>query len=378
VFSFEFKIQTGPSKSQMGANLKLKSPLHGGLDHKAPNRFGPRFASADRMVRTASIRHPQRQIWPIGWTTCAILAVLGMGCGTISSETKTNERHVILKIGYREFDIDQFNFFFEKTYPELKGTRDDELASVAFDRFKRDMIIAECARNIGLRVTESQIDDFINQQMTQMTFNLLPPEEQAKWRREIEHRLVIQQFLKREILQRVDVSDEVIASYYQDHQDEFVRPEQYRIRQAQITTQEKAEEFRKKLRSTKESFTKLAAEYSENEGYRLAPPIELQHLPDGFRQALKKMRPGQYSKVIPVTYGELTYYHVLYLESKLPQLQISFEDAYPMIKKNLEREAVRELLKTRIDRFTRNIPIKVFYDHLNMEYIEPEKRGNPT
>ncbi len=108
----------------------------------------------------------------------------------------------------------------------------------------------------------------------------------------------------------------------------------------------------------------------------MAPPLELDALPEGFQTELRKMKPGQYSRVVSVQYGDATYFHVLYLESMRPAFMVSFDDAYSEIVKILEKEQAAELLEEKLDRFEKQVSMVVHEDRLPFAYVPEDQRGD--
>ena len=85
------------------------------------------------------------------------------------------------------------------------------------------------------------------------------------------------EYLKKEVTNKVEVSEEDIKAYYESHKDEFKTPEMVRSRHILIKTdpsasdndkkkaREKAEEILKKIKAG-EDFAKLASDVSDDTG----------------------------------------------------------------------------------------------------------------
>ncbi len=284
----------------------------------------------------------------------------------------------VVRVGARDIPVSEFSFYLQRAYPELSESADDELMSRVYDSFERDLMIYAYANNIGMKVSEERIDNFIEQQMTSITFNLLEPQVQLSWRREIERRLVIQRFLQREIIDRIQIEDEAISAYYEGHPDEFVHPALYRIRHAQTSSLEEANAFRAALKKSNEPFTKVAAQFSENEAYRLAAELPLAEMPAAFQKALARIAPGQYTKVVELQYGDLTQYHVLYLESVIAEVEEPFDSAYQRIKSELEKEASEKRLLELTEHMRANVPVTRNLKNLSFTYKPAEKDGDAS
>jgi len=73
--------------------------------------------------------------------------------------------------------------------------------------------------------------------------------------------LLLRKLLKREVIDRIAVSREEVEKYYEEHRDQFRKPEEVRVRQIVTKTEEEAEKLRKMiLRGA--SFEELARQHS--------------------------------------------------------------------------------------------------------------------
>ena len=283
---------------------------------------------------------------------------------------------VIIQTQTKEIRLEEYRFYLAKSYPEIDFDRngDNELKSFVFDNFKRDLMLAEASRLLGFRITEDQVESFINDQLTGMSLALLAPAEQVLWRREITRRLATQQFLKREILSESQIDKDAVSSYYQENLNSFQTEALYRIRFVQLENQEKARSFRKALQDSRASFMETAAEYADNEGYQLAVPLSLEKMGKPFREVVDTMDPGSNSQVVTLSIGKINHYYVLYLESIINPVQLSYEDAYHVVLRKLERRRCRERLEAALAKFDQRIPFIVHLDQLPFTYIDPSKR----
>lgn len=281
---------------------------------------------------------------------------------------------VILQVSHTDIRLKTYLFYLEKKYPEVVDTLDHELHSYFFDQFKRELLIAKISQATGFRVTKDQEDDFIKSHISQISFHRLSEKEQGLWRQAIRRRLAIQQFLQREILNQTIISDEMVGNYYDANPELFQKEAVYHLRFMQTQEETQAKAFLKALKKSREPFVEVARAFTGNESYKLVVPLSREALLDSFQKALRRKKPGQHTKIIPVNQGEVTYYYVLYLESKIPAGQISFEDSYPYIRRVLAKEHYQKLLEAKIRRFAHRVPMKVKTENLPFNYIEAPQR----
>ena len=242
---------------------------------------------------------------------------------------------------------------------------------------EEDLFIAEISQTL-VRVTDEQVEDFIRKnealiraREATVSFHTLPERTQQLWRKEIRRRLAIQQFLKREILDNTPITNEAIAHYYRDNETTFKQETRYRLRIVQTGSQEQADSFYKALRKSKEPFLEVAKNYATNEGYLLALPMLLEELPEPFRNEVRKLKPGRYSKVIPINYGELDNFYVIHLDSIIEADTVSFEAADGYIREKLEKQHFDQLLLEKIQQFEHRVPVVVYPESLPFKLIDP-------
>jgi peptidyl-prolyl cis-trans isomerase C len=135
------------------------------------------------------------------------------------------------------------------------------------------------------------------------------------------------EYLKKEVVNKVEVSEEDLKSYYESHKDEFKTPEMVRARHILIKTdpsasdndkkkaREKAEEILKKIKAG-EDFAKLASDVSDDTGSKTKGG-ELGFFPKGmmvksFEDAAFSLKPGEVSGIVETQFG----YHIIKVEEK--------------------------------------------------------------
>ncbi len=98
--------------------------------------------------------------------------------------------------------------------------------------------------------------------------------------------------------------------------------------------------------------------------------MSLDELPEPFAKSVRRMKPGQYSRIIPVKHGETQHYYVLYLETVVADEQPPIEEIYFHIRNELERKRARELFSEKLERFRPLVPLVIHYDRLPFTYRE--------
>jgi parvulin-like peptidyl-prolyl isomerase len=159
-------------------------------------------------------------------------------------------------------------------------------------------------------------------------------------RRALERQMLASEAQRRDVVDKISVTEAEARTYYEAHKEEFTTPSEVTLREIliEVPVTEKgvnvaqddeakaeAEEVRKRLLAG-EPFPRLAAEFSDapskaNGG--LIGPVRQSELADALQQQLTKLKVGDLTEVIRTTRG----YQVLKLESRTETRIRSFEDA---------------------------------------------------
>jgi peptidyl-prolyl cis-trans isomerase C len=152
--------------------------------------------------------------------------------------------------------------------------------------------------------------------------------------------LLLRKLLKREVIDRIAVSREEVEKYYQEHGDQFRKPEEVRVRQIVTKTEEEAENLRKTiLRGA--SFEELAREHSlgpeAKEGGDLGY-FPRGRMPPAIEEACFKLWSSYVGRATASPYG----FHLFQLVDRRPARELSLEEAVPEIERKLIDEKTRE------------------------------------
>lgn len=305
----------------------------------------------------------------------ALLPILLLSACTDQPKPSVETAPIVLTIAKQQATLADFHFYLKRTYPEVVETADDELRSILFDSFRREVVLAEVAKAMGYEVTEDRILEYFGEKVTTTSFHLLTLDEQFLWKELIGRRLAVRDLLRNEVVRRVSVSEEAIHKYYQNHSEQFRKEKTYRLRMLQTLDQQKADSFHQALRKSKQPFMAVAEEYADHEGYKLVVPLTMEALLTRFQKEVAKLRPGTYTKVIPVKHGEQTSYYVLYLEEEVPEEKIGYDDAYHDIRSSLEQSEAEQVLQNLIQQFEARFDIVIHRDALTFTYIDAAQRS---
>lgn len=187
------------------------------------------------------------------------------------------------------------------------------------------------------------------------------PEYKEKLTETIE-REMLRKFKNDEIYSKAQVTDDELKSYYDEHQDEFMSPEQVNVREIQVATAAEAEKLAKQAKAGGD-FAKLAEEHTlraaaKSRGGELGFFTEARY-PELFRVA-KDMKPGDISDPIPAG-GK--YSIIQFIGKKEPEVK-----QFNLVKKRIENKLLRQkkedVLKDWVEEHKKKIKVKIYEDRL--------------
>jgi peptidyl-prolyl cis-trans isomerase SurA len=162
----------------------------------------------------------------------------------------------------------------------------------------------------------------------------------ADLRRQLERTMLVQRVQQTEIMQKLQVTDTELKTYYETHKDEFVTTPQITLREITINVpvtaqgvnvaqddaaKAKAEEVRTKIIAG-EPFPRLAADYSDSGSKAnggLVGPLSRSDLSEELQQAIAGMKTGDVTPVLRTTRG----YQIIKIESLQETTSKPFDEA---------------------------------------------------
>lgn len=182
------------------------------------------------------------------------------------------------------------------------------------------------------------------------------------------------EYLKKEVAEKVKVTEEEIKSYYESHNDEFKTPEMIRARHILIQAnqsasesdkkkaKEKAENILKKIKDG-EDFAKLATELSEDPGSK-SKGGDLGFIPRGktvkpFEDAVFSLKPGE-PGIVETQFG----YHIIKVEEKREPAFEPFEQAKERISQKLAQERMKSTVTEFIEHSMKDAGVEIYSEKI--------------
>lgn len=270
-------------------------------------------------------------------------------------------------------------------------------------------ILMRRAEKLGLLATDDEVERKLNEiksPYTKEEFDARMKEKKLTlddFKRDLRRQLTVDKVLNKEVTSKINVTDQDISNYYNAHKSEFnlVEP-QYHLAQIFVTTapnpqvhnlkNDKAQneaDARKKIQmivnrlDSGDDFGTLAMEYSEdtetsgNGGdLGFTPESALKNTDPVTRDAVTKLKPGQYTTVItvinPMT-KQLVGFRIVKLIAKESAGQRELSD--PRV-----QEAIRSQLRDRREQLLKAAYYEVLRDQAKVQnyYAEKILEGNGT
>lgn len=184
--------------------------------------------------------------------------------------------------------------------------------------------------------------------------------------------------LKREVVDKIVVTEEDMKSYYNVNKEAYKIPETVRARHILVKapkdateaekaeSSKKAEEILKRIKAG-EDFAGLATEFSDDKGSK-GKGGDLGFFPRGrmakpFEDAAFSLKPGEVSDIVETKFG----YHIIKLEDIKEAKLRSFEDVKKETKNALLKLYKSEKVKAYVDDAMDKAGVKIYYDRIQLK-----------
>ncbi|MBW2668608.1 MAG: peptidylprolyl isomerase [Deltaproteobacteria bacterium] len=240
----------------------------------------------------------------------------------------------------------------------------------------RELLYQE-SQNKGIKVEDAEV----NQQVDVMKKRFPNEDEfktallemkisEAELKSQIRKGMAIQQFVDKDLVQDVKVSETEVKDFYKKNPDMFKQAEQVKAshilikvdtqadKSAKDQANKKIKEIQKKLEDNAD-FAVLAKEYSE--GPSSANGGDLGYFERGrmvkpFEDAAFKLKPGEVSGMVETPFG----YHLIKVVDKKPESVVSFEEAKGRIAQYLGQKIKEKVLERNLEDMRKKAVIKTF------------------
>ncbi len=250
-----------------------------------------------------------------------IVAFVALGCKAVSQPQAVKGGKVVAEFGKEKITLEELDDMIKNLPQQYQ-----QVASSRKEMFLESVI------NQKLLYAEA-----LNQNIDKDAGVKKEIDEAAK-------QITIGGLLKKEIEQKVQVSDEDAKNHYEANKEQLKEPEKFRARHILVDTEAEANDILARLKAG-EDFAALAKEKSKDKSKEQGGDLGFfsrgQLVPE-FEQAAFGLEVGQTSGAVKTQFG----YHIIKLEEKQPAKERSFEEVKDSIKQMLLSSKQKERFET--------------------------------
>ncbi|PLX84019.1 MAG: hypothetical protein C0617_09335 [Desulfuromonas sp.] len=260
------------------------------------------------------------------------------------------EEPALLRVNGRAVSVEQFHRHFAETLPSERVFSDEEKEelqrSFLVQVIDRELILGEAER-LGAAVSPAELAaamEGYRRDYPDGAFEEMLGERgltAERWKRRVNEGLLVEKVVRQAVLSRVDVGEEEVSAYFEEHRDQFDRPDQVRARQIVVATEEEGQQILGLLRQGEE-FGGLARQHS------LSPDAEQGgdlgffsrgEMPPEFDAAVFSLPVGRLSELVRSDYG----FHIFLVEEKRKAVRLPLEEVREEIRSRLEADREEQL-----------------------------------
>ncbi len=160
---------------------------------------------------------------------------------------------------------------------------------------------------------------------------------QTELKARLKEQLVLERLFETEVFPQIQVSQDEIARYYGEHQQEFQDPESVHVLQIVVATKDEAAQLREKLRKNPQSFAEMARKSSIGPEGRNGGDLGMIGRGSGFPEVFDvcfTLPLNAVSEVTPSPYG----FHLFKVTERRPAQRRPLEKTAPEIREKLLRD----------------------------------------
>ncbi|SCJ95151.1 Foldase protein prsA precursor [uncultured Clostridium sp.] len=334
----------------------------------------------------------------------ATMAFSMAGCNLIQKTPEAIQNTVLAKVGSEKITLGDVDAELKADIDYLKETYGDDFESKIDDELKAklkevrqqvlDALVEEKilyleAEKKGLVPTQEELDKEVAERTAEIQEAWGGEEAfiQAKeyygytdetFKAFLEDQVVIQK-VKDEMFKDINITDDQINKYYEEHKDEFVNYGQANSRHLLFQTEEEAKAASDKIKSGETTFDALFKEYEGNKAKKTAEgateedaalPISedlgtvshnQQNFDPLFLEGLKPLKEGEVSEPVKSSFG----YHIIEATNVTETTPKEFNDELKaQIKTTLENEEKNSIYKTQLDSLEKEYKVKTYENRL--------------
>ena len=299
-------------------------------------------------------------------TLVTTLALLLLASPTLLAEQKEPSKDTVavvngVEISRADFDaeISRARQQFARLGQPISGTRLSEIKKDVLENLIGRELLYQTSQKHGIKVDEAAINNQLamlkKRFPSEAEFNKVLSKNnlsEAAIRAQLERNMAIKEFIDKQFVQKVTISDKESKAYYESNPEYFKQPEQVQASHILIKIDSEADESqkaqaRKKIEKIQkrlqkgEDFAALAKEFSQcpsnakggDLGYfqrgQMVPPFE---------QVAFALKPGAVSDIVETRFG----YHLIKVIDKKSETTIPYKDVKDKLEQHLKQEKIQK------------------------------------
>lgn len=293
---------------------------------------------------------------------CGILLLILASCSPPKMEdvvARVKEDPILVKDVVQSFYRERSKF---EDGVEKNSKKFLEVKKHLLDDLVQKKILESEAQQQGIQVSPEELEAEVKKyksRYNEREFQKILEERKIdynNWREIKRVNLLTDKLVHQKLFADIAVPEESLKAYYQEHTEEFTRPETVRIRQILTDTKEKADALYTRLKAG-ENFARLAHDYSIAPDRNLGGDLGFVakgHFPKEF-DACFDLKIGELSPIISSLYG----FHIFKLTDKKPEERLSFEQVKGQINGWLSDQLREEAFKKYYEELRKKYPVEV-------------------
>jgi len=317
------------------------------------------------------------------WAPVVVLALVSFAWLALAGGTQPSEDKVAVVNGsvITQADFDrEMSRVQRRLFSMGKPLSDSQLSEVKKEALEnlidRELLYQESQKK-GIKVDQAAINEQLSTLRKQF-----PSEAEFKGalskmnlsevhiKSQFKQGMAIQQFVDKQFVQKVTVSDKEIKDYYDSHPDSFKQPEQVRASHILIKVDPQADksqkaEARKKLKKIKlklqkgEDFAALAKEFSQGPSSTKGGDLgsfSRGQMVKPFEEVAFALKPGEVSDIVETRFG----YHLIKVIDKKPETTIPYQDIKDRLEQYLKQEKVQKEVSLYVEKVKEKAKVERF------------------
>jgi len=250
---------------------------------------------------------------------------------------------IILKIQ----DTFYFNSDFDRYISRVSGVdyKTLSLASLSrlYDSFIEEKLLLDAAKENQISLSPEEEKSYLSKWASQSLGDGEKTPQEGFDAKVVHERLIVDKLIY-SLIDDIEVGEGEVSQYYEENKKDFLRPEQVRVSQILVDSEDQAYEIYERVKDvSEEGFRSVAREVSvgvEAEKGGEMGVFAMGQLPIEMEKVVFALKQDEISPVIQSSYG----YHIFRLDEKLEPKLVTLDEAFPEIRMKILDRKIKEAI----------------------------------